>query len=137
MKKCSNDDYCLVDMPEKGKNILKYGPGDELLKIPFIIYADLERLLKKEQSCRYLPKKSYTQRKANYKPLGYSLSLISSFDEIKNRRKFYRRKIYAKKRFVVIKIRKANMSFIIKSEIIVITPGNLEVLLIIFSIQSI
>ena len=36
-------------MPEEGGNILKYSPGDKSLKAPFIIYADLECLLKKEQ----------------------------------------------------------------------------------------
>ena len=41
---------------------------------------------------------------------------------------------YAKESFVMIKIRKANMTFIIKSEIIVITQENLEELLIIFAI---
>ena len=44
---CNNHDYCHVDMPEEGKNILKYSPRDKLLKAPFIIYADLECLLKK------------------------------------------------------------------------------------------
>ena len=39
-----------------------------------------------------------------------------------------------KESFVVIKIRKENMPFIIKSEIIAITPRNLEELLIIFAI---
>ena len=47
----NNHDYCHVDMPEKGKNILKYRSGDKSLKVSFIIYADLECLLKKEQSC--------------------------------------------------------------------------------------
>ena len=42
--------------------------------------------------------------------------------------------IYVEKGFVMIKIKKVNMSFIIKSEIIVITPKNLEKLLIIFVI---
>ena len=36
-------------MPEEGENILKYNPGDKSLKAPFIIYAYLECLLKKEQ----------------------------------------------------------------------------------------
>ena len=40
---------CHVDMPEEGENILKYNPGDKSLKAPFIIYAYLECLLKKEQ----------------------------------------------------------------------------------------
>ena len=89
---CNNHDYCHVDMPEEGKNILKYSPGDKSLKLPFIIYKDIECMLKKEQSCQNNPKNSYTQRKAKHKPSGYSLSLICSFDETKNRRKFYRRK---------------------------------------------
>ena len=88
-------------MREEGKNILKYSPGDKSLKAPFIIYADLECLLKKEQSCENNPKNSYTQRKAKHKPSGYSLSLICSFDETKNRRKFYRRKDCIK-RFLMI-----------------------------------
>ena len=45
-----------------------------------------------------------------------------------------KRVIYARKGFVLIKIRKANMPSIIKSEIIVTTPENLEELHIIFAI---
>ena len=89
---CNSHDYCPIDMPEEGKNILKYSPGDKSLKAPFIIYVDLECLLKKEQSCRNNPENSYTQRKAKHKASGYSLSLICSFDETKNRHTFYRRK---------------------------------------------
>ena len=89
---CNDHDYCHVNMPEEGKNILKYSYGGKSLKVPFTIYADLECLLKKEQSCQNNPKNSYTERKAKHKPLWYSLSLNCSFDEIKNRRKFYRRK---------------------------------------------
>ena len=41
---------------------------------------------------------------------------------------------YAKVGFVMIKIRKANLNVIIKSEIIAITPEDLEKLLIVFEI---
>ena len=47
---------------------------------------------KKEQPCQNNPKNSYPQRKVKHKPSGYLLSLICSFDETKNRHKFYRRK---------------------------------------------
>ena len=94
---CNNHDYCHVDMPEEGKNILKYSPGYKSLEVPFIIYADLECLLKKEQSCQNNPKNSYTERKAKHKPSGYSSSLNCSYDDRKNRRKFYRRKDGIKK----------------------------------------
>ena len=52
---------------------------------------------KKEQFCQNNPKNSDTQRKAKDKPSGYSLSLNCSFDETKNRRKFYSRKDCIKK----------------------------------------
>ena len=47
---------------------------------------------KKEKYCPNNPENSYTDKKAKHKRSGYSLSLICSFDETKNRRKFYRRK---------------------------------------------
>ena len=39
---CNNHDYCHVDMSEEGKNTLKYHRRDKLLRVPFIIYVDLE-----------------------------------------------------------------------------------------------
>ena len=83
-------------MPEEGKNILKYSPGDKSWKAPFIIYADLEFLLKKKQPRQNNSENSCTQRKAKHKPSGYSLSLNCSFDK-KKRQKFYRRKDCVKK----------------------------------------
>ena len=47
---CNNHDYCHIDMPEEGKNILKYTPREKSLKAPFIIYTDLECLLKKQKN---------------------------------------------------------------------------------------
>ena len=88
-KACNNHDYYHGDMPEEVQNILKCSPGDKLLKAPIIIYADLECLLKKEQSRQNILKNSYTQRKAKGKPSGYSLSSVFSFDETKNKHKFY------------------------------------------------
>ena len=43
---CNNHDYCHVDMPKEHEKI-KYLPGEKSLKVPFIIYVDLECLLKK------------------------------------------------------------------------------------------
>ena len=43
------------------------------LKIPHVIYADLECLLLKQQSCQNNPNNSYTEREAINEPCGYSL----------------------------------------------------------------
>ena len=44
--------------------------------MPFTIYADLECLLIKQQSCQNNPNESYTERKAMHEPCGYALSLV-------------------------------------------------------------
>ena len=51
-------------MLDKNNKILKYTPGEKSLKAPFIIYADLECLLRKINTCQNNPEKSYTEKKA-------------------------------------------------------------------------
>ena len=38
-------------MPSPSNNIIKYNSGEKSLELPFIIYADLEFLLKKIDTC--------------------------------------------------------------------------------------
>ena len=38
--------FCYVKMPDKDNNILEYIPGKKSLRVQFIIYADLECLLR-------------------------------------------------------------------------------------------
>ena len=52
-------------MPKDDDKILKYIHGEKSLKVPFIVYIDLESLLKKDQSCQNNSKKSYTEKKLN------------------------------------------------------------------------
>ena len=63
---CNNHDYCRVDMPKEHEKI-KYLPGEKSLKVPFIIYADLECLLKKVRSCQNNLENSYTEKKVKHK----------------------------------------------------------------------
>ena len=39
-------------MPTKDNNIIKYNQPEKSIKLPFIIYADLECLLKKMSTCQ-------------------------------------------------------------------------------------
>ena len=59
-KVCNNHDYCFVKMPNKFEKILKCNPGENSLKVSFMIYADLECLLRKIDSGQNGPKKSST-----------------------------------------------------------------------------
>ena len=89
---CDNNDYCNVEMPKQFNKTLKYNHGEKSLKTPFVIYADLECLLIKQQSCQNNPNESYTERKAMHEPCGYPLSLVSSFDSKQNKCNFSRGK---------------------------------------------
>ena len=89
---CNNHEFCHPKMPDENNKILKYIPGEKSLRVPFIIYADLECLLQKINTCQNNPEKSYTEKKAKHKPSGYSLVTCCSFDKSKNERKYYRGK---------------------------------------------
>ena len=49
-------------------NTLKYNHGEKSIKVLFTIYADLECLLIKQQSCQNNPNESYTERKTMNEP---------------------------------------------------------------------
>ena len=77
---CNSHDYCRVAMP-KEHEIIKYTPWDNSIKAPFIIYANLECLLRKVRSCQSNPENVYTEKNVKCKPSGYAWCSISSFDE--------------------------------------------------------
>ena len=55
-------------MPLEDNKILKYIYGEKSLKVPFLIYADLEYLLKKINTCQNNPENSYTENKTTHRP---------------------------------------------------------------------
>ena len=54
-------------MPDEDNKILKYISKKKSLKVPFIIYADLECLLSKINTCSNNPDKSHTEKKATHR----------------------------------------------------------------------
>ena len=76
---------------------IKYLPAEKSLKVPFIIYADLECLLKKLRSCQNNPENSYTEKKVKHKPSGYAWCSVCSFHKTKNRCYFCRGKGFIEK----------------------------------------
>ena len=91
-KICKDHDFCHVKMPEEDNKILKYNPGEKSLKAPFIIYADLECLLQKIDTCQNNLKEPYTEKKAKHKTSGYSRVTCCSFDKSKTEWNYYRGK---------------------------------------------
>ena len=91
-KVCENHDYWYVEMPEEYNKILKYNEGEKSMKSPFNIYADLERLLEKTNTCYNNPEKSSTTKINKHTPTGYLLFTHCSFDKTKNKLDHYRGK---------------------------------------------
>ena len=80
---CENHDYCYVEMPEEYNKTLKYNQGQKSTRVPFIIYADLECLLEKMNTCHNNPEKSSATKINKHTPSGYSLFTHCSFDRTK------------------------------------------------------
>ena len=91
---CKNHDFCYPKIPDEDKKMLKHNSGEKSRKVPHIIYADLECLLEKIDTCQNNKEKSYTEKKAKHVPSGYSLVTCCSYDKSKNERKYYRGKDY-------------------------------------------
>ena len=96
-KICENHDYCHVEMPTKNNNIIKYNHGEKFMKVPFIIYVDLECLLEKRSTWINNPHESSTTKINKHTLSGYSIFTSCSFDESSNKLNFYRGKDCMKK----------------------------------------
>ena len=79
-----NHDYCYVEILKEDNKILKYNHGEISMKVPFTIYADLESLLEKMNTCHNNPKNSSTTKINKHTPSGKSLFTHCSFDTTKN-----------------------------------------------------
>ena len=77
-------------MPAKSNNIIKYNHREKFIKVHFVIYADLECLLKKMSPCINNPNESSTTKINKHMPSGYSIFTSCSFDESKNKLNYYR-----------------------------------------------
>ena len=66
------------------------------MKVSFTVYADLESLLEKLNTCNNNPKNSSTTKINKHTPSVYSLFTHCSFDTTKNRFDYYRGKNYNK-----------------------------------------
>ena len=86
----NDHDYCHAEMPNKYNKTLEYNHGEKSLKVPFIIYVDLECLLEIIDSCLNNPEKYYTQRKAKHETSGWAMTVKCSFDATKNKHDYYR-----------------------------------------------
>ena len=78
---CRNHEAVKIEMPEKGKNdILKFENYYKGERLPFIIYADTESLIKPIESCEPNSQSSYTKKYQKHEPISFSY-YVKCFDD--------------------------------------------------------
>ena len=93
---CKDHNYCYSEIANEDNKILKYNHGEESMKFPFVIYADLEPLLIRIDTCYNNPEKSSATKINKHTPSFYSLFTDWSFDLTKNKLDCYRGRLYRK-----------------------------------------
>ena len=68
---CSNHEAVKIELPKKG-DILKFKNYYKGERIPFMIYADTESLIKSLQTCEPSPQSSYTKKYQKHEPISFS-----------------------------------------------------------------
>ena len=108
-------------MPKEDNEILKYNHGEKCMKIPFIVYADLESLLEKMSTCHNNPEKSSTTKVNKHKPSDYTLFTDCSFDLTKSNLDCYRGKDYKERFFKDLKEHATKIINYVKKEMVPLT----------------
>ena len=73
-------------MPSKGTKLLEFNQYQKSDKAPLGIHADLECIIEKINGCRNNPENLSATKVSKYIPSGFSMSTISSFGIIENKR---------------------------------------------------
>ena len=76
-------------MPCEDTKILEFNQYQKLDKAQFVMYADLEFLIKKIDGCKNNPEKLFTTKVSEHIPSGFSMPTISSFKNIENKHDVY------------------------------------------------
>ena len=77
---CSNHEAVKIDMPKKEESVLKFKNYHKGERVPFMIYADTESLIKLIESCEPNPQNSYTKKYQKHEPISFSY-YIKCFDD--------------------------------------------------------
>ena len=88
MKVCEDKDYCDIGIPKKGES-LKYHPGVKSMRAPYVIFADIESLLRKMDTCANDSSKSSTTQLNKHEMCGSSLVTHCLFDKKINAIDYY------------------------------------------------
>ena len=70
-------------MPEEDKNKISFQNYHKHMKVPYLIYADFEAIVKKMSGCERSPEsKSYTEKIEKYEACGYAYKVVRRDGEV-------------------------------------------------------
>ena len=75
-KVCKNRNFFVIEMPLEKDKILEFNQYMKSDKMPYIIYAGIESLIKKIDGCANNPEKYSTTKIGEHISCGYSMSTI-------------------------------------------------------------
>ena len=111
-------------MPKEDNEILKYYQAEKSMKVPFIIYGDLESLLEKINTCHNNLEKSSTTRINKHTSSGCSMFTHCSFDTTENKLDYYRGKNCMRNYFLDLGEHVTKIINYEKKEMIPLTKGK-------------
>jgi len=80
-----NETPTRIEMPEEGKNTLSFQNHHKKMKVPYVIYADFEALVRKIPGCERGPEReetSNTEKTEWHEACGYAYRVVRSDGEV-------------------------------------------------------
>ena len=125
-KVCKNKDFCGVVMPSEKDNILEFNQCMKSDKMPYIIYADIESLIRKTDGCANNLENSSTIKIREHIPCGYSTPTIWGFAHIEDKHTLYRGKDCMKKFCTSLREHAKNKIDFEKKKMLLLTKEELK-----------
>ena len=79
MEYCSKNEAVKIEMPKEG-SIIEFQNFNRSMRVPFIVYADFESLIKPLNTCEPNPENSYMKKYQEHKPSSFCY-YIKCFDD--------------------------------------------------------
>ena len=80
---CMDHEFCNVIMPDEGENILYYKEGEKSIRVPFVMYGDLEAVLEPVLGVEGNPDQPFEQDVNRHVPCGAALYTKFAHGELK------------------------------------------------------
>ena len=96
-KVCQNNNFCNIVMSSESSKTLEFNQYKKSNRATFIIYANLQSLIKKTDGCKNNPENSSTRKVGEHISSDFSMPTILSFKSIENKHDVYKGKDCMKK----------------------------------------